>query len=39
MLSEVLNQHLAGFSESEWRTLYHLLQRMVENGDRLRETH
>ena len=38
MLSEVLNQHLAGFSDSEWRSLRHLLQRMAENGDRLRET-
>lgn len=38
MLSDVLNLHLAGFSEDEWRTLRSLLQRMAENGEKLRET-
>ncbi|MGM9425213.1 MarR family winged helix-turn-helix transcriptional regulator [Hydrogenophaga sp. MI9] len=37
MLSEVLNLHLAGFSEDEWNTLRHLLRRMAENGEKLRE--
>lgn len=37
LLSEVLNAHLAGFAESEWRLLIDLLQRMGVNGDGLRE--
>ena len=37
VLSEVLNAHLAGFAESEWRLLIDLLQRMVANGEGLRE--
>lgn len=37
MLSEVLNLHLAGFSEDEWNTLRHLLRRMAENGEKLRD--
>lgn len=37
MLSEVLNLHLAGFSEAEWHTLRELLQRMAENGEKLRD--
>ncbi len=37
VLSEVLNAHLAGFAESEWRLLIELLQRMVANGEGLRE--
>ena len=37
VLSEVLNAHLAGFSEAEWQLLLGLLQRMVTNGDALRE--
>ena len=37
LLSEVLNAHLAGFAESEWRLLIDLLQRMVANGEGLRE--
>jgi len=32
-LSDVFNQHLAGFSEDEWRTLIDLLSRMVANGE------
>lgn len=39
MLSEVLNLHLAGFSEDEWNTLRHLLRRMAENGEKLRDPH
>ena len=37
VLSEVLNAHLAGFSEAEWQLLLGLLQRMVANGDALRD--
>lgn len=37
VLADVLNAHLAGFSEGEWRQLMALLQRMVVNGDALRD--
>ncbi|MCB2016043.1 MAG: MarR family transcriptional regulator [Hydrogenophaga sp.] len=37
MLSEVLNLHLAGFTEDEWRTLRDLLRRLGDNGERLRD--
>jgi len=37
VLAEVLNAHLAGFQEAEWQVLLGLLQRMVANGDALRE--
>ena len=37
VLSDVLNAHLAGFSEAEWQQLVALLQRMVANGATLRE--
>ena len=37
VLAEVMNAHLAGFAESEWRVLVDLLQRMVANGDALRD--
>ncbi len=37
VLAEVLNQHLAGFSKSEWTDLVAYLQRMAETGDALRE--
>jgi DNA-binding MarR family transcriptional regulator len=36
VLSEVLNAHLAGFSEAEWQTLKGYLRRMVANGEALR---
>jgi DNA-binding MarR family transcriptional regulator len=36
VMAEVLNQHLAGFSEAEWKQLLGLLARMVANGDALR---
>jgi DNA-binding MarR family transcriptional regulator len=36
VLAGVLNAHLAGFSEAEWKTLVKLLQRMVVNGDAMR---
>jgi DNA-binding MarR family transcriptional regulator len=36
VMAEVLNQHLAGFSETEWKQLLALLARMVANGDALR---
>jgi DNA-binding MarR family transcriptional regulator len=37
VLAEVLNAHLGGFAESEWQLLIDLLQRMVANGDAMRE--
>jgi DNA-binding MarR family transcriptional regulator len=37
VLAEVLNAHLAGFSHAEWHTLMALLERMVVNGDAMRE--
>lgn len=37
VLSAVLNAHLAGFSDAEWRSLLALLQRMLANGAALRE--
>jgi DNA-binding MarR family transcriptional regulator len=36
VLAEVLNLHLAGFSEAEWRSLLSMLGRMRANGDALR---
>jgi DNA-binding MarR family transcriptional regulator len=36
VLADVLNQHLAGFTESEWRSLLGMLHRMRANGDALR---
>ncbi|MCW7537633.1 MarR family transcriptional regulator [Aquabacterium sp. A7-Y] len=36
VLSEVLNAHLAGFSEPEWQTLKDYLRRMIANGEALR---
>lgn len=38
VLADVLNRHLAGFSEAEWLSLVALLQRVVANADTLRET-
>ena len=32
VLSQVLNQHLAGFSKTEWSQLKDMLKRMVDNG-------
>ena len=37
VLAEVLNAHLAGFSPEEWLQLLGLLQRLVVNGDALRD--
>ncbi|OYU99290.1 MAG: MarR family transcriptional regulator [Burkholderiales bacterium PBB5] len=37
VLAEVLNAHLAGFSHDEWQQLVHLLQRVVANGEALRD--
>lgn len=37
VLAEVFNAHLAGFTKAEWTTLVSLLQRLVANGDALRE--
>lgn len=37
VLAEVLNAHLAGFTHDEWQLLIDLLQRMVVNGDALRD--
>ena len=33
VLAQVLNEHLAGFSKSEWSQLKDMLQRMVANGE------
>jgi len=38
VIADVHNAHLAGFTEAEWETLIDLLQRLVANGDALRET-
>jgi DNA-binding MarR family transcriptional regulator len=38
VLAEVFNAHLAGFSKAEWQTLVSLLQRLVANGDAMRES-
>ena len=37
VLSAIMNEHLAGFSEAEWRQLLSMLQRMLRNGEALRE--
>lgn len=37
VLADVLNAHLAGFSDAEWRQLVGMLQRLVANGAALRE--
>ena len=37
VLAETLNAHLAGFSKTEWQALSSYLERMVVNGDALRE--
>jgi DNA-binding MarR family transcriptional regulator len=39
VLSDVMNAHLAGFSSAEWQNLKTYLNRMVETGETLRETH
>jgi DNA-binding MarR family transcriptional regulator len=36
VLAEVLNLHLAGFTEGEWRSLLSMLQRMRTNGEALK---
>jgi len=36
VLAEVLNLHLAGFTEAEWESLLSMLQRMRANGEALR---
>ncbi len=37
VLAEVLNAHLAGFTQSEWLMLTDLLERMLANGEALRD--
>lgn len=37
VLAETLNEHLAGFSVQEWRTLQGLLRRMLDNAERMRD--
>jgi DNA-binding MarR family transcriptional regulator len=37
VLSQVYNDHLAGFSEAEFRILVDLLQRLVANGHAIRD--
>jgi DNA-binding MarR family transcriptional regulator len=36
-LADVFNAHLTGFSADEWATLIDLLQRMLSNGEALRQ--
>lgn len=36
VLADVMNQHLAGFSHTEWTALLGYLQRIVETGEALR---
>ena len=38
VLADVLNAHLVGFTEPEWRQLVSLLQRVRSNGEQLRLT-
>jgi hypothetical protein len=33
VLAQVLNEHLAGFSKTEWSQLKDMLRRMVTNGE------
>lgn len=37
VLSDIMNVHLAGFTETEWTQLVALLQRMRDNGEALRD--
>ncbi len=37
VLADVYNAHLAGFTRAEWNTLIDLLQRLVANGDAMRD--
>ena len=37
VLSQIMNEHLAGFSKAEWTQLKDLLRRMIENGETLAE--
>lgn len=37
VLAEVMNAHLAGFTESEWRALKNYLERMLATGESLRK--
>lgn len=37
VLSDIMNAHLAGFTESEWTQLVTLLRRMNDNGEALRD--
>ena len=38
VLTEVLNGHLSDFNHAEWQQMLHLLQRMVANGEALRQS-
>lgn len=38
VMSAIMNEHLAGFSEAEWRLMLSLLRRMLRNGEALRDT-
>ena len=37
VMAEVLNSHLQGFSHAEWQLLLRLLQRMLANGEALKQ--
>ncbi len=38
VLCRVMNEHLAGFSDKEWGLLKLYLQRMIDNGEAMRES-
>jgi DNA-binding MarR family transcriptional regulator len=38
VLAEVLNGHLQGFSDDEWQLLLQFLNRMLVNGEAMRQT-
>jgi len=37
VLADVLNGHLRGFSEDEWKLMLEFLTRMLANGEALRQ--
>ncbi len=38
VLADVMNQHLTGFSKTEWQALLGYLRRMVETGEALKDS-
>ena len=37
VMSAILNEYLAGFDEAEWRLMLSMLQRMLHNGEAMRD--